>query len=91
MFTYTILGLYGNFGQSNYSAAKMGILGLTQTLAKEGEKSNIKVNCIAPVAASKMTETVLPPQVLEMLDPSHITPLVTYLSDESCKSTGVAL
>lgn len=60
-------GLYGNFGQANYAAAKMGILGLTQTLAKEGEKSNIKVNCIAPVAASRMTETVLPKNVLDML------------------------
>ena len=81
-------GLYGNFGQSNYSAAKMGIVGLTKTLAKEGEKSNIKVNCIAPIAASSMTETILPPQVLDMLDPDHITPLVTYLSDEGCETSG---
>ena len=48
-------GLYGNFGQANYSAAKMGILGLTNTLAKEGDKNNIRVNCIVPVAASRMT------------------------------------
>lgn len=81
-------GLYGNFGQSNYSAAKLGIVGLSQTLAKEGDKSDIKVNCIAPIAASKMTETVLPPEVLGKLDPSHITPLVTYLSSEDCDSSG---
>ena len=81
-------GLYGNFGQSNYSAAKLGIVGLSQTLAKEGDKSDIKVNCIAPIAASRMTETVLPPEVLSMLDPSHVTPLVTYLSSEECDKSG---
>ena len=81
-------GLYGNFGQSNYSAAKLGIVGLSQTLAKEGDKSNIKVNCIAPIAASQMTETVLPPEVLRMLDPSHVTPLVTYLSSAECDISG---
>lgn len=83
-------GLYGNFGQANYAAAKMGILGLTQTLAKEGEKSNIKVNCIAPVAASRMTETVLPKNVLDMLDPAYVLPMVTYLAGESCKCNGAA-
>lgn len=57
-------GIYGSFGQVNYSAAKLGIHGMTQALAKEGEKRNIFVNTIAPVAASRMTETVLPPQVL---------------------------
>jgi hypothetical protein len=81
-------GLYGNFGQANYGAAKLGILGLTQTLAKEGEKHNIRVNCIVPVAESKMTATVLPKEVLDLLHPQHISPLVTYLAHDSCQPTG---
>jgi (3R)-3-hydroxyacyl-CoA dehydrogenase / 3a,7a,12a-trihydroxy-5b-cholest-24-enoyl-CoA hydratase / enoyl-CoA hydratase 2 len=81
-------GIYGNFGQSNYSAAKMGIIGLTNTLAIEGQKHNILVNCVIPVAASKMTETVLPPNILERLKPEHISPMVTYLSHEECKESG---
>ena len=64
--------------------------GLTQTLAKEGDKSNIKVNCIAPIAASRMTETVLPKSYLELLDPAYVTPMVTYLAGETCKSNGAA-
>ena len=81
-------GLYGNFGQSNYSSAKMGILGLTNTLAIEGLKYNINVNCVIPVAASKMTESVLPPDLLKLLKPEHISPLVTYLSHDRSKETG---
>lgn len=81
-------GLYGNFGQSNYSAAKMGILGLSNTLAIEGSKYNINVNCIVPVAASKMTENIIPSNVLQLLKPEHISPLVTYLSHENCKESG---
>jgi NAD(P)-dependent dehydrogenase (short-subunit alcohol dehydrogenase family) len=59
--TSSSAGLYGAFGQANYSAAKLGIHGFTMTCAKEGEKYNMRVNSIAPVAASRMTETVLPP------------------------------
>lgn len=81
-------GIYGNFGQSNYSAAKMGIIGLTNTLAIEGLKHNIHVNCIIPIAASKMTETVLPTNILERLKPEHISPMVTYLCHEDSKETG---
>jgi len=58
------------------------------TLAKEGEKKNVRSNSIAPVAASRMTETVMPPQALEMLKPEYIVPLVAYLSHESCEETG---
>ena len=65
-------GLYGNFGQCNYAAMKLGILGFTFALAREGEKRNIKVNCIAPVAASRMTATVMPEEVLEKLKPEYV-------------------
>lgn len=68
-------GLYGNFGQVNYSAAKAGLHGFTQALAKEGEKYNIFVNTIAPVAASRMTETVMPAHFLDKLKPKYVVPL----------------
>lgn len=73
-------GLYGNFGQTNYSAAKLGLVGFAETLAKEGERYNIKANTIAPLARSRMTELVLPPPILEKLNPDKIAPLVLYLS-----------
>lgn len=76
-------GLYGNFGQANYSAAKMALFGFTNTLAKEGASKNIVVNCIAPVAASRMTETIMPKDMLEMLGPEFVTPIVGYLVHES--------
>ena len=81
-------GLYGDFGQTNYSSAKMGILGFTLSAAREGESRNILVNAIAPLAASRMTETVLPAQVLGKLNPETVAPLVGYLAHESCQSTG---
>ena len=81
-------GLYGNFGQANYSAAKLGIAGLTRTLAHEGAKYNINANVIAPVAASRMTEDIMPPQLLEVLEPENVSPLVAYLSSEDCRETG---
>ncbi len=81
-------GLYGNFGQSNYAAAKLGIVGLTRTLAIEGAKYNINANVIAPVAASRMTEDIMPPQLLEVLEPENVSPLVGYLASETCTDTG---
>lgn len=81
-------GLYGNFGQSNYGAAKMGIVGLTKSLAKEGEKHNVFCNTVVPIAASNMTKDLLPSSVLELLDPVHVSPIVAYLAHETCKSNG---
>jgi len=81
-------GLYGNFGQSNYSAAKLGITGLTRTLGHEGKKYGINANVIAPIAASRMTEDIMPPKLLELLEPENVSPLVTYLASEACTTTG---
>ena len=72
-------GLYGNFGQSNYGAAKMALVGLMQTLALEGAKDGIRVNCLAPTAATRMTEGLMPPEVLARLAPEAVTPGVVYL------------
>jgi NAD(P)-dependent dehydrogenase (short-subunit alcohol dehydrogenase family) len=77
-------GLYGNFGQTNYGAAKLGIVGFMNTLKLEGQKNNIHVNAIAPVAATRMTENLMPPEVLKRLAPEYVTPGVVYLcSDEA--------
>jgi len=81
-------GLYGSFGQVNYSAAKMAMHGLSQSLAKEGEKRNIRVNTICPLAASRMTETVLPKEVLDNIKPEYVAPLIAYLVHDSCEETG---
>jgi len=88
LFITSAAGLYGNFGQANYSAAKMGVVGLANTLSIEGKKDNIFVNTIAPLAASRMTETVLPPQLLEALKPDYVAPVVAYLVHEGCQETG---
>jgi NAD(P)-dependent dehydrogenase (short-subunit alcohol dehydrogenase family) len=75
-------GLYGNFGQSNYGAAKMALVGLMQTLALEGAKTNIRVNCLAPTARTAMTEQLLPPQALELLKPEYVSPALLALVAE---------
>jgi NAD(P)-dependent dehydrogenase (short-subunit alcohol dehydrogenase family) len=76
-------GLYGNFGQSNYGAAKLGLIGLMNTLKLEGQKNNVHVNAISPVAATRMTENLgMPPQVLEQLKPELVTPGVVFLCSE---------
>ena len=75
-------GLYGNFGQSNYGAAKLGIIGFMNTLKLEGQKNNIHVNAIAPVAATRMTENLMPPEILERLKPEYVTPGVVFLCSE---------
>jgi len=77
-------GLYGNFGQANYGAAKMALVGLMQTLAIEGAKNNIRVNCLAPTAATRMTENLLPEAVLALLQPQAVTPgLLALVADDA--------
>jgi NAD(P)-dependent dehydrogenase (short-subunit alcohol dehydrogenase family) len=80
-------GVFGNFGQTNYGAAKMGLVGFTRVLAVEGAKNNIKANAIAPVAKTRMTEELLGP-VADKLAPEFVTPVVTYLVHESCPVSG---
>ena len=80
-------GIFGNFGQSNYGAAKMGLVGLTRVLAVEGAKNNIKANAIAPVAKTRMTEELLGPAA-DKLAPELVTPVVTYLAHEDCPVSG---
>jgi hypothetical protein len=81
-------GIYGSFGQVNYSTAKLGLWGFTQSLAKEGEKRNIKVNCIAPLAGTRMTETVMPKEVLDTLKPEFVAPFVAFMVHESVPDNG---
>src|SRR5579872_1394578 len=86
--TASAAGIYGNFGQANYSMAKLGLHGFAQTLAIEGGKKNVRVNTIAPIAGSRMTETVLPPDLIAALKPEYVSPLVAWLCHESCEENG---
>jgi NAD(P)-dependent dehydrogenase (short-subunit alcohol dehydrogenase family) len=81
-------GIYGNFGQTNYSAAKLGIAGFTFGCAREGASKNIKVNVIAPLAGSRMTQTVMPPDLVEKLKPEYVAPFVAYLASDDCEPSG---
>jgi len=81
-------GLFGNFGQANYGAAKAGLVGLINTLSLEGARSNICANAIAPMAATRMTEDIAPQEVLDTLPPSFVSPVVAYLLTEECVETG---
>ena len=88
--TTSSTGLYGNFGQSNYGAAKLALIGFMNTLKLEGQKNNIHVNAISPVAATRMTENLMPAEVLAKLKPEYVTPAVVYLVSEEAP-TGVVM
>jgi NAD(P)-dependent dehydrogenase (short-subunit alcohol dehydrogenase family) len=85
--TSSSAGIFGNFGQTNYGAAKMGLVGFTRALAQEGAKYNIKANAIAPVAKTRMTEDILGP-LADKLDPGLVSPVVAWLVSEDCPVTG---
>lgn len=82
-------GLYGNFGQSNYGAAKMGLVGLMQTLSLEGSKYNIRVNSLAPTAATAMTENLMPEEVLRQLKPETVAPAVVFMASEDAPNRAI--
>jgi NAD(P)-dependent dehydrogenase (short-subunit alcohol dehydrogenase family) len=88
IFTSSTSGIYGNFGQANYGMAKLGIYGLTRTLAIEGRKNNILVNAIAPTGGTRMTEGLIPASVFDLLKPELVSPLVVFLGSEQCPDSG---
>jgi NAD(P)-dependent dehydrogenase (short-subunit alcohol dehydrogenase family) len=85
--TSSAAGVFGNFGQTNYGAAKMGLVGFTRVLAVEGAKYNIKANAIAPLALTRMTESIMG-GLGDRLDPGLVSPLVAYLAHDDCPVTG---
>jgi NAD(P)-dependent dehydrogenase (short-subunit alcohol dehydrogenase family) len=91
LMTVSTSGIYGNFGQANYGAAKMGAVGLMNTLCIEGAKNNIRVNCVSPTAATRMTSDLLPPEMLDVLKPEYVTPAAIFLVSEDAPNRTVML
>jgi NAD(P)-dependent dehydrogenase (short-subunit alcohol dehydrogenase family) len=89
--TASSAGLYGNFGQTNYAAAKLGIAGMMNSVKLEGAKYNIKANTLVPVAGTRLTATVMPPQVVEKLKPEFVSPVAAYLVSERCELSGAMM
>jgi len=87
--TTSSTGLFGNFGQSNYGTAKLGLVGFMNTMKLEGARDNIKVNAVCPVAATRMTQNILPPPIFEMLKPEYVTPAVVYLASEAAPTGAI--
>ena len=81
-------GIYGNFGQTNYAGAKLALVGFVNALRLEGQKYNIMVNALAPVAGTRMTEDLMTPDVLAKMKPEFVSPMVAYLCSEQCQHTG---
>jgi NAD(P)-dependent dehydrogenase (short-subunit alcohol dehydrogenase family) len=81
-------GIYGNFGQSNYGGAKLAVVGFMNALRLEGQKYNIFINALAPIAGTRMTESLMTQEVLAKLDPAFVSPMVAYLCSEQCQRTG---
>jgi NAD(P)-dependent dehydrogenase (short-subunit alcohol dehydrogenase family) len=81
-------GIYGNFGQANYGGAKLAVVGFMNALRLEGQKYNVLVNALAPVAGTRMTASLLTPEMLARLDPAFVSPMVAYLCSEQCQRTG---
>ena len=82
-------GLYGNFGQTNYGSAKMGVIGMMNTLAQEGAKNNVKVNALAPTAGTRMTEGLIPDQAFALMTPETVTPAVLYLVSQDAPTRAI--
>ncbi len=91
LMTTSTSGLYGNFGQANYGAAKMGVVGLMNTLVIEGAKNNIRINCLAPTAATRMTEDILTPEMLAALKPEFVSPAALFLVSEDAPNRTIML
>jgi NAD(P)-dependent dehydrogenase (short-subunit alcohol dehydrogenase family) len=84
-------GLFGNFGQSNYASAKMGVVGLANVLKLEGAKHNVKTNVIVPVAGTRLTEDIVPPEIFKRMRLEFVTPAVLYMCSEQCQDSGVII